>query len=123
MFSIGGDGPFKVYIRNYDSKILFCNTPEDCFLTTIKKNTLEEGLNQFFKKKYEFVERSLLEVQTKYKSEALNDFVYALNEVTINRKNTTSMLSIDTMLNDQHLTTYWSDGLIIATPTGSTVIH
>ena len=123
LFSIGGDGTLLRSISVIkDSKIpiLGINAGRLGFLTTIKKNTLEEGLNQFFEKKYEFVERSLLEVQTKYKSEALDDFVYALNEVTINRKNTTSMLSIDTMLNDQYLTTYWSDGLIIATPTGST---
>jgi len=61
-----------------------------------------------------------LAVATKEPTEALQEFGFALNEVTINRKNTTSMLSIHTKLNDQFLTTYWSDGLIIATPTGST---
>ena len=123
LFSIGGDGTLLrsvSLIKDSKIPILGINAGRLGFLTTIKKNTLEEGLNQFFEGKYDFVERSLLEVSTKYNSEASNDFGYALNEVTINRKNTTSMLSIDTRLNDQYLTTYWSDGLIIATPTGST---
>ena len=51
----------------------------------------------------------IFSVGSKYKFEASNYYVYALNQVTINRKNTTSMLSIDTKLNDQYLTTYWSD--------------
>ena len=44
----------------------------------------------------------------------------ALNEVTVSRKDTTSMINVETYLNDEYLTTYWADGLIIATPTGST---
>ena len=123
LFSIGGDGTLLrsvSLIKDSKIPILGINAGRLGFLTTIKKNTLKEGLNQFFEGNYDFVERSLLEVSTKYNSEASNDFGYALNEVTINRKNTTSMLSIDTRLNDQYLTTYWSDGLIIATPTGST---
>lgn len=47
-------------------------------------------------------------------------FGYALNEISINRKNTTAMLSIATQIDREYLTTYWADGLIIATPTGST---
>ena len=69
----------------------------------------------FFDGKYTFVERSLLEVKTKNTIETIEDFGYALNEVSINRKNTTSMLSINTNLDNQFLTTYWSDGLIIST--------
>ena len=49
-----------------------------------------------------------------------NSFSFALNEISINRKNTTSMLSIQTKIDEEYLTTYWADGLIIATPTGST---
>ena len=59
-------------------------------------------------------------MKTKNKIDSLNEFNYALNEVSINRKDTTSMLSIETSINDQSLTTYWADGLIISTPTGST---
>jgi NAD+ kinase len=123
LFSVGGDGTLLrsiTVIRDTKIPILGINAGRLGFLTSIKKDTLKEGLDLFFKGKYSSIERSLLEVSTKEPTEALEEFGYALNEVSINRKNTTSMLSIDTKLDNQFLTTYWSDGLIIATPTGST---
>ena len=123
LFSVGGDGTLLrsiSLIKNTKIPILGINAGRLGFLTSIQKDTLEKGLNLFFAGKYKKIERSLLEVSTKDPIKALEDFGYALNEVCINRKNTTSMLSIDTKLNDQFLTTYWADGLIIATPTGST---
>ncbi len=123
LFSVGGDGTILrsiSLIRDTKIPILGINAGRLGFLTTIKRESLERGLNLFFKGKYTKIERSLLEVSTKESIEALNDFGYALNEVSINRKNTTSMLSIDAKLDDQYLTTYWADGLLIATPTGST---
>ena len=45
---------------------------------------------------------------------------FALNEITVSRKDTTSMIMVETYLNEEYLTSYWADGLIIATPTGST---
>ena len=50
----------------------------------------------------------------------LEDINFALNEITLVRKDTTSMITIETYLNDEYLNSYWADGLIIATPTGST---
>ena len=123
LFSVGGDGTLLrsiSLIKNTKIPILGINAGRLGFLTSIQKETLEQGLNLFFAGKYKKIERSLLEVSTKDPIKGLKDFGYALNEVCINRKNTTSMLSIDTKLNDQFLTTYWADGLIIATPTGST---
>lgn len=123
LFSVGGDGTLLrsiAVIRDSKIPILGINAGRLGFLTSIKKDTLQDGLDLFFQGKYSIVERSLLAVATKEPTEALQEFGFALNEVTINRKNTTSMLSIHTKLNDQFLTTYWSDGLIIATPTGST---
>ena len=123
LFSIGGDGTLLrsiSVIRNTKIPILGINAGRLGFLTSIKKDTLEEELDLFFEGKYTNIERSLLEVSTKNPISALQDFKYALNEVSINRKNTTSLLSIDAKLDDQFLTTYWADGLIIATPTGST---
>ena len=123
LFSVGGDGTMLrsiSLIKNTKIPILGINAGRLGFLTSIQKDTLEKGLNLFFAGKHKKIERSLLEVSTKDPIKALEDFGYALNEVCINRKNTTSMLSIDTKLNDQFLTTYWADGLIIATPTGST---
>ncbi len=123
LFSVGGDGTLLrsiSLIKNTQIPILGINAGRLGFLTSIQKDTLEKGLDLFFNGKYKKIKRSLLEVSTRQPIKALKDFGYALNEVCINRKNTTSMLSIDTKLNNQFLTTYWADGLIIATPTGST---
>lgn len=123
LFSIGGDGTLLrsiTVVRNSEIPILGINTGRLGFLTSLQKEELFRGLDMLFNGDYKLVQRSLLEVTTDKKVEALNEVGFALNEITINRKNTTSMLSIDTELNTKHLTTYWADGLIIATPTGST---
>ena len=54
------------------------------------------------------------------RNEDILDLNFALNEITISRKDTTSMITIETYLNEEYLTSYWADGLIISTPTGST---
>jgi NAD+ kinase len=72
------------------------------------------------KKEYTVEKRSLLRVTTNEHIEELNGLNFALNEISISRKNTASMITVETYLNDEYLTTYWSDGLIISTPTGST---
>ena len=92
LFSVGGDGTLLrsiTVIRDTKIPILGINAGRLGFLTSIKKDTLKEGLDLFFKGKYSFIERSLLEVSTKEPTEALEEFGYALNEVSINRKNTT----------------------------------
>ena len=114
LFSVGGDGTLLrsiSVIRNTYIPILGINAGRLGFLTSIKRDTLKQGLDLFFKGKFTNIKRSLLEVCTKEPIDGLQDFGYALNEVSINRKNTTSMLSIDAKLDDQFLTTYWADGL------------
>ena len=123
LFSVGGDGTLLrsiTIVKNTEIPILGINTGNLGFLTSLQKEYLKNGLKLFFDKKYTLVNRSLLNVETKNKIDSLNEFNYALNEVSINRKDTTSMLSIETSINDRSLTTYWADGLIISTPTGST---
>ncbi len=123
LFSVGGDGTLLrsiTIVKNTEIPILGINTGNLGFLTSLQKEYLKNGLKLFFDKKYTLVNRSLLNVKTKNKIDSLNEFNYALNEVSINRKDTTSMLSIETSINDRSLTTYWADGLIISTPTGST---
>ena len=123
LFSIGGDGTLLrsiPVIRDSEIPILGINTGRLGFLTTLRKEQLMQGLDQFFEGRYSLVKRSVLHVRTAQSVEALEDFGYALNEVTINRKNTTSMLSIETKLDGKEVNTYWADGLIVATPTGST---
>ena len=123
LFSVGGDGTLLrsiTLVKNTEIPVLGINTGNLGFLTSLQKESLIKGLKLFFNKKYTLVNRSLLKIKTKNKIDFLDEFSFALNEVSINRKNTTSMLNIETSINDQALTTYWADGLIISTPTGST---
>ena len=123
LFTIGGDGTLLraiPFIKNSKVPILGINTGQLGFLTSLNKELLIEGLEMFLKKQYVSIERSLIKVDLKPKNSEIISFPYALNEVSINRKNTSSMLSIKTIIDKKLLTTYWSDGLIISTPTGST---
>ncbi len=123
MFTIGGDGTILravTYIRDLDIPIMGINTGRLGFLATIQKNQIEEAINLMLKKEYTLQERSLLQIETSPATEDFTELNFALNEVTIARRNTTSMIGIKTSLNTEYLTNYWADGLIIATPTGST---
>jgi len=123
LFSIGGDGTMLravTLIQESNIPILGINTGRLGFLTSLHRDVLTEGLDLFFNEKFTFISRSLLQVRTKEALAVLEESGMALNEVSVNRKNTTSMLSIRTELDGKPLTTYWSDGLIISTPTGST---
>ncbi|MGG6230198.1 NAD kinase [Tenacibaculum sp. SDUM215027] len=123
MFTIGGDGTILravTYIRDLDIPIMGINTGRLGFLATIQKDQIEEAINLILKKEYTLQERSLLQIETSPATEDFSELNFALNEVTIARRNTTSMIGIKTSLNTEYLTNYWADGLIIATPTGST---
>jgi NAD+ kinase len=71
-------------------------------------------------KKYTISKRTLLSLKCNPKIDSITDLNFAMNEVTVSRKDTTSMITIETYLNGEYLTSYWADGLIISTPTGST---
>ena len=123
LFSIGGDGTLLrsiTHVKNTEVPILGINAGKLGFLTGLQKESIAEGLKDFFQKKYKLIKRSLLEVKLSKSLKGFDQFNYALNEVTINRKNSTSMLSIETKIDSKFLTTFWADGLIISTPTGST---
>ena len=123
LFSIGGDGTLLrsiTFIKDTEIPILGINTGRLGFLTSLQKESLNEALDKFFSEKYKLVKRALLAVELSSPSVEIEKFGYALNEISINRKNTTAMLSIATQIDKEYLTTYWADGLIISTPTGST---
>jgi NAD+ kinase len=123
LFSIGGDGTLLrsiPFVKDTQIPILGINTGRLGFLTSLQKESLNEALDKFFDEKFKLVKRALLAVELSTPSSEINEFGYALNEISINRKNTTAMLSIATQIDKEFLTTYWADGLIIATPTGST---
>lgn len=121
--SFGGDGTIlraTTYVRDLGIPIVGVNTGRLGFLSTFKKEDVRKVITEFKEGSYTIVERSLVEVSA---SKPIPEFVemnFALNEVTVSRKDTTSMITVETYLNDEYLTSYWADGLIISTPTGST---
>ncbi|MFY9243323.1 MAG: NAD kinase [Polaribacter sp.] len=123
LFTLGGDGTILravTYIRDLGIPILGINTGRLGFLATINKKTIKESVALILEGEYSIQERTLLTIKTSPETNAFSELNFALNEVTIARKNTTSMIGVETSLNNEYLTNYWADGLIIATPTGST---
>ena len=122
MITIGGDGTLLrsiTYVRDLGIPIIGINSGRLGFLATLNQEMLNSELDIILNGGYEIKERTLLEVSFEKKSK-LSDFNYALNEVSVGRENTTSMIEIKTTLDGEYLNTYWADGLIISTPTGST---
>ncbi len=123
LISIGGDGTIlkaATFIRDKNIPIIGINAGRLGFLATVQYENIEALLQKVLVKDYIISKRSLLRVRTVPEYENFKDLDFALNEVTVARKDTTSMITIDTMLNDEYLTSYWADGLIVSTPTGST---
>lgn len=121
--SVGGDGTILQsvnFIRNRDIPILGINTGRLGFLATVNKEDIRHTIKLLLNNEYKISQRSLLSIRANPKVEALYDNHYALNEIAVSRKNTTSMITIDTWLDEEYLTAYWADGLIVSTPTGST---
>ena len=123
VFAIGGDGTILrsiTYVKDSNIPILGINTGRLGFLTSIQKENIQEAISLIVNNKFSIIKRTLLEVKSGSKNDAFYDYPFALNEITIQRKDTTSLLNISCEINDKYLTNYWSDGLIISTPTGST---
>jgi len=121
--SFGGDGTILraiTYLCNLDIPIVGVNTGRLGFLATFKKEDVRKVVKEFISGDYTIVERSLLSVGADEKIPEFSNLNFALNEVTVSRKDTTSMITVETYLNNEYLTSYWADGLIISTPTGST---
>lgn len=121
MISMGGDGTFIEsvgYVRDSNVPIIGINTGRLGFLANISREYIEQALIAIHEKKYEFQRRSLLRIHTK--DDLFGEDNFALNEVTFHKKDTSSMITVHASLEDKYLNSYWSDGLIIATPTGST---
>lgn len=123
LISIGGDGTIlraATYIRDSGIPILGINAGRLGFLAKIQKENIEQFLNYIFEKKYSVSPRTLLSLECNPKNADIEEISFAMNEVTVNRKDTTAMITIETYLNGEYLNSYWADGLIVSTPTGST---
>ena len=123
VFSIGGDGTILrsiTYVKDSGIPILGINTGRLGFLTSIQKEGIEQAISNINKSKYSIIERTVLKVNSENQDNTILDYPFALNEITVQRKDTTSLLNISCQINNNYLTNYWSDGLIVSTPTGST---
>ena len=121
LFSLGGDGTLLdtiTHVGETQIPILGINTGRLGFLTTTAKNSITESLDLIFSKRFTLEERTLIQLETVSNLFGGNNF--ALNEFAILRKETSSMIMVKCYLNKQYLNTYWADGLMVSTSTGST---
>ncbi len=121
--SFGGDGTIlraTTFVKDLGIPIVGVNTGRLGFLSTFKKEDVRKVVREFVLGAFTIVERSLVQLNTESLDEEFGDLNFALNEITVSRKDTTSMITVETFLNNEYLTSYWADGLIVSTPTGST---
>ncbi|MCH1480334.1 MAG: NAD kinase [Crocinitomicaceae bacterium] len=124
MISVGGDGTFLKsvdYVRDSEIPVLGINTGRLGFLANVAKDQIQEALSLIKAKKYIFQKRSLLIVHVNDGTGA-QDF-FAMNELALHKKDTSSMITVKVSLDGNFLNSYWSDGLIVSTPTGSTAYN
>ena len=121
MVSVGGDGSFidaANLIGDLNIPLVGINTGRIGFLSAIKKDNYEACIRMLLEKQYTLESRSLLHIEG---SEPLSlDTHFVVNDVTIRATDSDSINAITVATDGQHINTYWADGLIVATPTGST---
>ncbi|MFC2112484.1 NAD kinase [Bacteroidota bacterium] len=120
MLSLGGDGTFLEsvsFVQDYGIPVVGINTGRLGFLADIPSDQIETSLLAIFKQEYTIENRTLVKLELI--GSQLDGFCYALNEVSVQKQHA-AMITIHTYLNDSYLNSYWADGLIISTPTGST---
>ncbi len=123
MISIGGDGTIlraATMVRDSGIPILGINAGRLGFLAKVQKENINGFLQLVLDKKYTLSQRSLISLHCSPNNEDFEDMNFAMNEISINRKETTSMITIETFLDGEYLNSYWADGLVVSTPTGST---
>jgi len=119
--SLGGDGTFLkfiTYVRSSGVPVMGINTGRLGFLANTSREDFEKVLDQVAIKDFVFQKRSLLKITTD--ENYFGDDNYGLNELAVHKKDTSSMITVHAELDGKFLNSYWADGLIVATPTGST---
>ncbi len=121
VLSIGGDGTFLetlMYVRDSGIPILGINTGRLGFLANVAKTEINSAIDALLGNRYTIETRALLNLTTA--NNLFGDLNYALNELTIMKKDSLAMVTVNAYINGEYLNSYFADGLIIATPTGST---
>ena len=119
--TMGGDGTIleaMQHVRDTEVPIMGINLGRLGFLASIEKKVISKAVVQLQRGMYSLVSRSLLYLESNVP--IFDDLPVALNDCTLLKRDTSSMITIHTFINGAYLNSYWADGLIIATPTGST---
>lgn len=120
-FSIGGDGTLLesvTHVGRLDIPVLGINTGRLGFLATISHDEAEKAIEDLLKGHFTLDKRAVLQLETN--ADIFNSLTFALNDFTVVKKDTSSMITIHTYIDGEFLNSYWADGIIVATPTGST---
>lgn len=121
LFSIGGDGTILdtlALVQNSGIPVVGINTGRLGFLSSISQDKVSIAIDSLIRGHFTLDKRTLLRLESSHT--LFGEVNYALNDLTIHKKDSSSMIIINTFLNGEYLNSYWADGLIIATPTGST---
>jgi len=121
VITLGGDGTIlsaMTMIRELETPIMGLNLGRLGFLASIEQERINEAIDLYVKGKYSISTRSMLQLTSK--PEAFKETNYALNDFTILKRDNSSMIVLHAYIDDVFLNSYWADGLIVSTPTGST---
>jgi len=121
LISLGGDGTIlsaMTILRDSSTPIIGINLGRLGFLSSIEKHRISEALELVFKGEYTLMKRSMITLESE--SKLFGEIPFALNDFTISKRDTSSMVIIHTYIDGAFLNSYWADGLIVSTPTGST---
>ena len=119
--SVGGDGTLLdtvCLVGAHQVPIIGINTGRLGFLATVAKDRVGWAVEELFSGNYSLEDRALVSIHSN--RQLFNGLNFGLNEFTIHKRDTSSMITVHTYINGQYLNSYWADGLIVATPTGST---
>lgn len=121
LISIGGDGTMLgtlPLVRNYGIPVIGINAGRLGFLSNISIDEISDIVDSLVNKTYKLDSRNLLKLVTE--ENLFGNTNYALNELTVHKKDSSSMITIHCYIDNEYLNSYWADGLIVSTPTGST---
>jgi NAD+ kinase len=121
MISVGGDGTLLesvAHIGKTQIPVLGINTGRLGFLATISRDETEHALEEVMKGAYTLDQRAVLRLETE--QGIFGKLNFALNDFTVVKKDTSAMITIHTFIDGEFLNSYWADGIIVSTPTGST---
>ena len=121
VISVGGDGTLLEtvsYVGPLELPIVAINTGRLGFLATISKEMIPQAIDALFENQFSFEYRSLVKVHSD--KDIFNGKNFGLNDFTILKKDTSAMITVHAYIDGEYLNSYWADGLIVSTPTGST---